>query len=106
MMDCPVSSRLDILSITISAFPSMTWIRVRKGEIFEVKISPESNEDALILPVNFLMMVLVTIEWRTYSIVSVKRKAFGFSNSEFSMSIVIKLVLIIRRRAKVGLFKL
>ena len=83
MMDCQVSMRLDMSLITISALPSMTWMKVSKGEIFSLNASPESNETALTLPVVFLMIVLITTEFGIYSMISTMMKAFDFSNSAF-----------------------
>ena len=62
MMDSPVFSVLDLSSITISAIPSITWIKVSKGEIFSFSTSPESNETAVTIPVILLIIVLITTE--------------------------------------------
>src|SRR5882757_8645854 len=69
MMPCPDWSKLDTLSITISALPSMIWAKVSKGEVFSVNPSPLSKDMILMLPVDFLIMVLITTELGTYSII-------------------------------------
>ncbi len=84
MIECPVSRILDLSSITISAFPSITWIKVSKGDVFFVRASPESNETAVTLPVLFLIIVLMTTALGIYSTISTIMKAFAFSSSGFS----------------------
>jgi hypothetical protein len=54
IIDCPVFNKFDTPSTTISALPSITWIKVSKGETLTDNASPESNETALIFPVVFL----------------------------------------------------
>src|SRR5688572_4990076 len=80
----PDSSILDILSITISALPSMIWAKVSKGEVFSVNPSPLSNDMMLIFPVDFLIIVLITTELAIYSIISTMMCAVAFSSSGFA----------------------
>jgi len=56
IIDWPVLRKFEISLITISALPSITWMKVSKGEIFSVNASPESNETALTFPVVFLQL--------------------------------------------------
>jgi len=84
-MDSPVLSKKHFPSMTISALPSIIWANVSKGDIFSVKPSPVSKDIILMLPVDFLMIVLMTTELGTYSIISTVMWAFDFSNSVFSI---------------------
>lgn len=84
MMDCPVFNIKDWSLITTSASPSMTCIKVSKGDFFSESASPESKETAVTLPVVFLMIVLITTALGTYSMISTMMKIFDFSNSGFS----------------------
>ena len=81
IIDWPISSIFDSLSITISALPSITWTKVSNGIIFSVRASPVSHEIALTFPVVFFIIVLITTELGTYSMISTIIKAFAFSTS-------------------------
>src|SRR5450432_311839 len=70
IIPCPDSSKCDTLSITISALPSMIWAKVSKGEVFSVNPSPLSKDITLIFPVDFLIIVFITTELDTYSMIS------------------------------------
>src|SRR5687767_1577563 len=84
IIPCPDPSILDILSITISALPSMIWTNVSKGEVFSVNPSPLSNDITLIFPVDFLIIVLITTALAIYSIISTMICAVDFSISPFA----------------------
>src|SRR5712664_3375025 len=85
MIPCPDSSTWDTLSMTISARPSMIWANVSKGLVFSVSPSPLSKDMMLIFPVDFLMMVLITTELGTYSIISTMMCDTDFSSSATSV---------------------
>ena len=61
---------LDTLLITIFALPSITCTKVSKGDIFSDNPSPLSKDITVTLPVDFLMIVLLTTELGIYSIIS------------------------------------
>ena len=84
MIPWPDSIRLDILSMTISALPSMICAKVSKGEVFSVRPSPLSKDMILIFPVDFLIIVLITTELGIYSIISTMMCDFDFSSSALS----------------------
>ena len=52
-----------------------------KGEVFSVSPSPLSNDMILIFPVDFLIIVLITTELDTYSMISTIMCDLDFSNS-------------------------
>lgn len=81
MIPCPDVSKWDILSMTISALPSMIWAKVSKGDVFSVNPSPLSKDMILILPVDFFMIVFITTALDTYSIISTIISDFDFSSS-------------------------
>src|ERR1035438_7698750 len=95
IIDCPVSNKIDFPSITISAFPSITWMKLSKGETLPANDSPESNETALILPVVLRIIVFITTELGTYSRISTIIKAFDFSISIFSIRASIMVIIIL-----------
>ena len=84
IIDWPVSSILEVPSITTSALPSMIWTNVSNGIIFSFIALPASNETALIFPVVFVIIVLMPTESGTYSMISTTINAFAFSISIFS----------------------
>src|SRR6188768_4506221 len=71
--------------MTISALPSMICANVSNGEVFSVNPSPVSNDMILILPVDFLMIVLLRTALGTYSIISTIINPFDFSISLVSI---------------------
>src|SRR5580658_9981888 len=81
MMPSPACRKWDTVSITISALPSMIWAKVSNGEVFSVNPSPLSKDMMLILPVDFFMIVLITTELGTYSMISTTICDFAFSSS-------------------------
>jgi len=85
IIDWPVSRILEIPSITSSALPSIIWAYVSKGVVFSANPSPLSNDIILIFPVVFFIIVLLTTELGTYSIISTVICAFDFSISELSI---------------------
>src|SRR5580700_3721168 len=56
--------------MTISALPSIICAKVSKGDVFSVSPSPLSKDITLMFPVDFLIMVLLTTELDTYSMIS------------------------------------
>src|SRR5580693_7817631 len=62
----------------------MIWANVSKGEVFSVNPSPLSNDMTLIFPVDFFMIVLITTELGTYSMISRMIYAIDFSSLPFS----------------------
>ncbi len=88
IIDCPVSSIVDLSSMKISALPSIIWMKVSKGEIFSVMASPESNETALTFPVVFRIIVFINTELRTYSRISTTIKAFDFQFPDFPYNVI------------------
>ena len=56
----------NLLSIVISALPSMICIKVSKGDNFSGNSSPSSNEDKVTLPVIRFSIVLLTTALGTY----------------------------------------
>ena len=85
IMASPVWSAFDLSSITTSALPSIIWIKVSKGEIFYASASPVSIATILIFPVVFRIIVLVTTELGTYSIISIRICVFDFTISVVCM---------------------
>src|SRR5580658_10397937 len=95
MMPSPACRKWDTVSITISALPSMIWAKVSNGEIFSVNPSPLSKDMMLILPVDFLIIVLITTELGTYSMISTIMCDFAFSSSVFSIVSLLSLLFMI-----------
>jgi hypothetical protein len=62
-----------------SVFPSMICAKVSNGEIFSVNPSPLSKDMILILPVDFLIMVLLSTELGMYSMISTMISALSIS---------------------------
>jgi hypothetical protein len=58
----PVSSSCEILLMTTSALPSITWTKVSKGDVLFFNSWPRSNDTALILPVDFFIIYLSMTE--------------------------------------------
>jgi hypothetical protein len=66
-------------------------MKVSNGDIFSVNASPESKDIRLTLPVLFLSIVLLTIEFGMYSIISTIIRAFdGVISMEFIVMGLIK----------------
>jgi len=64
---------------------------VSNGEVFSVNPSPESKDMMLMLPDDFLIIVLVSTEWGMYSIISTMICDFAFSSSLFSGLLILTL---------------
>ncbi len=69
-MPSPKASLYFLSLIVNSAAPSMICIYVSKGEIFCPSSSPASSEDTVTFPVVFLIMVLLTTAFGTYSMIA------------------------------------
>src|SRR5580698_7695773 len=70
--------------MTISALPSIICAKVSKGDVFSVSPSPLSKDITLMFPVDFLIMVLLTTELDTYSMISTMICDIDFSSSAVS----------------------
>ncbi len=68
-------------SMMTSAAPSIICIYVSKGEVFSPNSSPVAKDATVILPVVFLIIVLLTTAFGTYSMISTMICAFDFSTS-------------------------